>query len=145
MGRGEDYASFDGDEDSSGAASFGESTSAGGGTLSPDMLARAGSSSNSSSNRRKHSRGGMTARSGHSAGQGRARGRSKGFKFNAGSLREAAGSMLTVAVAGVVVCVIILYITFVQAIIPQFYGALGAAMVVMFLICFVAARLLGAE
>lgn len=145
MGRGDDYASFDGDEDNSGAASYSESSPTSGGGLSPEVLARAGSSGGSGSARR-HSRGGMAAKSGHStSGHGRSHGRAKGFQLNAGSLREAAGSMLTVAVAGVVVCAIILYFTFVQATIPQFYGALGASMVVMFLLCFVAARLLGTE
>ncbi|CAJ36958.1 hypothetical protein [Methanocella arvoryzae] len=142
--RGEDYASYEGDDDSGGAASFGEAPSAGY-EIPPEVLARADSSP-----RRRHSRGGMGAatRSGHNSGsgsRGHSRGRSRGFKFNASSLREAAGSMLTVAVAGVIVCAIILYFTFMQAIIPQFYGALGASMVVMFLICFVAARLLGSE
>ncbi|WP_424359024.1 hypothetical protein [Methanocella sp. MCL-LM] len=143
MGRGEDYASFEGDDDSGGAVSFSESSSSGGDSMSPEMLARAGSSG--SSPRRKHSRGGMAAKAGHSSSQSHSRGRSKGFRFNPGSLREAAGSMLTVAVAGVVVCAIILYFTFIQAVIPQFYGALGAAIVIMFLLCFVAARLLGTE
>ena len=143
--RGEDYASYEGDDDSSGAASFGEAPSAGN-EISPEVLARASSGSSG----RKRSRGGMgaAARSGHNSGSsshGHSRGRSRGFKFNVSSLREAAGSMLTVAVAGVIVCAIILYFTFVQAVIPQFYGALGASMVVMFLLCFVAARLLGTE
>ncbi len=53
--------------------------------------------------------------------------------------------MITISVIGVVVCAAMLYFTFVQVTLPQFYGALGASMVIMFLLCFIAARLLSAE
>ena len=137
MGRGENYASFEGEDDDSGAASFNESPAS--------MPSSQGPSRSEGSVRRKHSRGGMVSKSGSAGHHSKSRGKSKGFHFNTESLRVAASSMITISVIGVVVCAVILYFTFVQATLPPFYGALGAAMVIMFLLCFLAARLLSAE
>jgi hypothetical protein len=74
-------------------------------------------------------------------------GRSFRLNIKPRELASSISSMLVLAVAGVIAVVAILYYTFASgsypSSLPQFYGALAAAMVFVLLLSYVAVKLLG--
>ena len=63
--------------------------------------------------------------------------------FDPRRLAGIANGLLFTAIAGTAVAAVILYLTFVSGALPHFYGALAAAATFVFLLCYVAAKLLG--
>jgi hypothetical protein len=86
-------------------------------------------------------------RGGRSGRRSRPIGRSFRLNIDPRELAGAVSGMLVLAVAGVIAVVAILYYTFASgsypSSLPQFYGALAAAMVFVLLLSYVAVRLLG--
>jgi hypothetical protein len=76
-------------------------------------------------------------------------GRSFRLNINPRELAGAVSGMLVLAVAGVIAVAAILYYTFASgsypSSLPQFYGALAAAMVFVLLLSYIAIRLLGSS
>lgn len=56
---------------------------------------------------------------------------------------EAATSILGITIGAMIFCGILLYLTFGAHILPDFYGSLAAAMVIILLLFYIAAKLLG--
>ncbi len=56
---------------------------------------------------------------------------------------DTAKAMLAVSIGALVLCAIILYATFAMHLLPGFYGALAASIVVMALLFYTASRLVG--
>ncbi len=56
---------------------------------------------------------------------------------------DAATSILGITIGAIVLCGILLFLTFPANILPHFFGSLAAAMVIVVLLFYIAARLLG--
>ena len=56
---------------------------------------------------------------------------------------DAATSILGITIGAIVLCGLLLYLTFGAHILPDFYGSLAAALVIVVLLFYIAARLLG--
>lgn len=65
------------------------------------------------------------------------------FSFNFRGFEDTAKAMLAVSIGALFLCGIILYATFGMHLLPGFYGALAASIVVMALLFFTASRLIG--
>ena len=69
-----------------------------------------------------------------------------GFGFGGVDLRrfgDAAGSILGITAGALILCGIILFLTFESNVLPHFYGSLAAALVIVILLFYIGARLLG--
>jgi hypothetical protein len=72
-----------------------------------------------------------------------------GFSFggmggiNLREFGEAATSILGITAVAIVLCGVLLYLTFGVHVLPEFYGSLAAAMVILVLLFYIASKLLG--
>jgi hypothetical protein len=66
----------------------------------------------------------------------------RGFSFNFRGFEDTAKAMLAVTIGALVLCAVILYATFSMHLLPDFYGALAASIVVMALLFYTAAKLI---
>ena len=69
----------------------------------------------------------------------------RGFSFNFRGFEDTAKMMLAVSVGALVLCGIVLYGTFSMHMLPPFYGALIASIVVMTLLFYTASKLIGSR
>lgn len=67
----------------------------------------------------------------------------RGFPFRFRGFEDTAKAMLAVSIGSLLLCGIILYGTFSMHILPDFYGAMAASIVVMALLFYTASRLAG--
>lgn len=74
---------------------------------------------------------------GHRGKSGRPIGGS--FRFNPAGFTGAAYSMLCISVVSVAACLVILYFTFIEEQLPEFYGSLAASVTIVFLLCYIIA------
>jgi hypothetical protein len=65
------------------------------------------------------------------------------FPINLRHFDDAAKAMLAVSIGALALCAILLYATFGMHLLPDFYGALAASVVVMALLFYTASRLIG--
>jgi hypothetical protein len=65
------------------------------------------------------------------------------FSFNFRGFEDTAKMMLAVSIGALALCAILLYATFGMHLLPDFYGALAASIVVMALLFYTASRLIG--
>lgn len=69
----------------------------------------------------------------------------RGFSFNFRGFEDTAKMMLAVSIGALVLCGIILYATFGMHLLPDFFGALIASIVVMALLFYTASKLIGSR
>lgn len=67
----------------------------------------------------------------------------RGFSFNFRGFEDTAKMMLAVSIGALLLCGIILYATFGMHLLPDFYGALIASIMVMTLLFYTASKLIG--
>ncbi len=83
----------------------------------------------------------LSSRNNHRARSKRSMGR--GFSFNFRGFEDTAKMMLAVSIGALLLCGVILYATFGMHLLPDFYGALMASIVVMALLFYTAMKLVG--
>ncbi len=69
----------------------------------------------------------------------------RGFSFNFRGFEDTAKMMLAVSIGALVLCGLILYATFGMRLLPDFFGALAASLVVMTLLFYTASKLIGSR
>ncbi len=69
----------------------------------------------------------------------------RGFSFNFRGFEDTAKMMLAVSIGALLLCGIILYATFGMHLLPDFYGALIASIMVMTLLFYTASKLIGSR
>ncbi|HTY90381.1 MAG TPA: hypothetical protein VMC84_04320 [Methanocella sp.] len=67
----------------------------------------------------------------------------RGFSFNFRGFEDTAKMLLAISIGALVLCGIVLYATFGMHLLPGFYGALIASIVVMALLFYTASKLIG--
>ncbi len=69
----------------------------------------------------------------------------RGFSFNFRGFEDTAKMMLAVSIGALALCGAILYATFGMHLLPDFFGALAASLVVMTLLFYTASKLIGSR
>lgn len=72
--------------------------------------------------------------------KGRSMGR--GFSLDPRNIASSAGSLAGISIIAALLCVLILFLTFYQKMIPAFYGSLAASVIVVFTLAYITSRLL---